>query len=95
MTDQMTDSDTIHWGDLAEAVIDNPAYIALYDKITMDLAKEILATPADDEKYRKQLYDIYDGMRAFGTRLVNMTQAKHEVIKRIDAENGIEEDFDE
>lgn len=95
MQDQMTDSEVIHWGDLSEALIDNPAYIALYDKLTMDLAKEILATPKADAEYRNQLYDIYDGMRAFSTRLVNMVQAKHEVIKRIDADNGIEQDFDE
>ena len=94
MVEQMTDSEVIQWGVTAEELINNPNYIALYDKITMDLAKEILATPKSDEEYRKQLYEIYDGMRAFATRLVNMVEAKETVIKRIDAENGLDQDVE-
>jgi len=88
---QITDSEVIQWGVNAQALIDNPDYIALYDKITSDLAKEILATPLDDHKYREQLYLTYNGMRSFATRLVNMIQASNEVISRLDTENGLNE----
>ncbi|MBB4039106.1 hypothetical protein GGR34_000741 [Microvirga flocculans] len=94
MTDQMTDSEVITWGDLAESLINNPAYIELYDRITMDLAKEMLASSMHEKEYRDDLFATYNGMRAFANRLVNMVEAKQTVLQRIDEENGIEPDFE-
>lgn len=87
-----TDTETITWGDLAQSLIDNPGYITLYEKITDDLAKEILATALSDDEYRRELYHTYHGMRTFATRLVNMIQAKNEVIQRLDRDNLQNED---
>lgn len=82
----MTDTEIIEWGDKAQALIQNPDYIALYDQVTKELANAILATNVTENEYRDQLFHTYNGMRAFGTRLVNMVSQKDDVIARMDAE---------
>lgn len=77
----MTDQEIFEWGDKAEALINNPDYIKLYEKITMDLAKGILATTIDDVASRKDLYNTYAGMRAFGNTLAGMVLHKEALIK--------------
>lgn len=91
----LTDSEVVQWGVNAESLLNNPDYNALYDKIKMDLALEILATNITEREFREQLFQTYDGMRAFATRLVNMVESKNAVLTRIDRDNGLEPDFED
>lgn len=84
----MTEQEIFEWGHRAEVLIKSEEYIPLYEKIAMDIAKEILATPLNDRELRNQLYNTYNGMRDFGIRLNAMIVSKEMTIERNDAEDN-------
>lgn len=83
----MTDQETFYWGDRAEALINNPDYNALFDRIRDTIAQEILSAHISDNKQREELYNVFAGMRSFATYVVAMAYAKELLIKRQDADD--------
>jgi hypothetical protein len=88
----MTDQEIFEWGDRAEALINNPDYILLYEHITMELAKAILATNLSEHEQRKNLYNTFNGMRDFGSRIVSMVAVKQQLIEAQEAEANLNEE---
>jgi len=84
----MTDAENLIWGDKAESVLSHPDYQDLFDKLTDDLAKAILATNVTEEALRNELYHTYNGMRAFALRLETMMKVRDDIIARQEAENN-------
>jgi hypothetical protein len=88
----LTEQEIFEWGDRAQSLIDSPDYIKLYEHITLEVAKEILATRPEEHERRKTLYNLYAGMREFGSRVVTMVAVKEQLIAQQNAEANQEDE---
>lgn len=83
----MTDEQTITLGLSAEHLMNDQSFNAIYEAITEQISKEILATPLSDTQTRQDLYLTFHGMRSFLNYTNMFRTAKDQVVERLNYEH--------
>jgi hypothetical protein len=84
MTQEEQEAQTILWGLKAKTVLENEAYQQLTTFMQKEISEAILATPLNERDYREELYQIYNGMRAFNGRLDGLLAASLAILEARD-----------
>jgi hypothetical protein len=90
----MSEQEIIERGLMAEALMHDDNFNALYQLVEAQMAKEFLATALKQEEARQELFLTYHGMRSFLQLINGFRIAKDNIAEKRDAEHNDQQDID-